>query len=69
MFKNLVLFRVASGDSCFELSVIEASLAKSPFEPCGPTQERSIGWVPPRGEKHGALVEAIVVVKFFQTFR
>lgn len=59
MFKNLVLFRVASGDSCLELSAIEASLAKSPFEPCGPTQERSIGWVPPRGEKHGALVEAI----------
>lgn len=59
MFKNLVLFRIASGDSRLELSTIEASLAKSPFEPCGPTQERSIGWVPPRGEKHGALVEAV----------
>lgn len=33
MFKNLVLFRVAPGDSCLELSAIEASLAKSPFEP------------------------------------
>ncbi|WP_306552901.1 recombination-associated protein RdgC [Acidovorax sp.] len=59
MFKNLVLFRIAPGDTHLELSVVEESLATCPFEPCGPTQELSIGWVPPRGEKHGALVEAV----------
>lgn len=31
----------------------------SDFEPCGPTQEKSIGWVPPRGEANGALIELI----------
>jgi len=29
------------------------------FLPCGPTQERSVGWVTPRGQEHGDLVENI----------
>jgi recombination associated protein RdgC len=32
---------------------------KSAFVPCGPTQEQSTGWVPPRGHEHGALVERV----------
>lgn len=58
MFKNLVLFRLSKGTR-LELPVVEESLARCPFAPCGPTQELSIGWVPPRGEKHGALVEVV----------
>lgn len=38
---------------------MEEALAKMPFEPCGATQEVSMGWVPPRGDKHGALVELV----------
>ncbi len=38
---------------------MEEALAKMPFEPCGPTQEKSMGWVPPRGTQHGALVELV----------
>ena len=38
---------------------MEDALAKLPFEPCGPTQEKSVGWAPPRGQPHGPLVELI----------
>ena len=58
MFKNLTIYRIAP---LFvpELMDIEAALARSPFTECGATQERSWGWVPPRGEAHGALVESV----------
>ncbi len=29
------------------------------FLPCGATQDRSVGWVPPRGHEYGALVENV----------
>jgi recombination associated protein RdgC len=29
------------------------------FEPCGPTQKQSVGWVPPRGHAYGPLMETI----------
>ncbi len=41
------------------VAAIEAALATQPFAECGATQPRAIGWVPPRGEDHGALVEAV----------
>ena len=58
MFKNLIVYRIGSlweGD----FAPIEQALAKTPFIECGATQEKSCGWVPPRGEAHGALVESI----------
>ena len=38
---------------------MEEALAALPFATCGPTQEQSLGWVPPRGQAHGALVELV----------
>ena len=58
MFKNLTIYRIASS-WVPDFQAIEAALAKSPFVACGLTQERSAGWVPPRGEEHGALAENI----------
>ena len=58
MFKNLIVYRIGSlweGD----FAPIEQALAKTPFMECGATQEKSCGWVPPRGEAHGAMVESI----------
>lgn len=56
MFKNLLCYRIR-----FEQSMtpqeMEERLARQPFAPCGPTQEKSFGWVPPRGIEHAALVE------------
>ena len=41
------------------VAAIGDALAALPFTECGATQPRSMGWVSPRGEAHGALVEAI----------
>ena len=66
MFKNVIMFRIGPGWS-ISLDQIEENLQKTPFTECGLTQERSFGWVPPRGEAHGALAEAVVgqyILKF-----
>lgn len=57
MFKNLIIYRTSPLD--FTLDQLESALQKSPFIECGATEEKSMGWVPPRGEAHGALVESI----------
>ena len=38
---------------------MEDALKKGEFIECGQTQETSSGWVTPRGEEHGALMEII----------
>ena len=58
MFKSLVIYRIAQGWAP-DLLAAEEALAKAPFMECGATQEKSCGWVPPRGEANGALVESI----------
>jgi recombination associated protein RdgC len=58
VFKNLMVYRVGAGWQP-TLEQIEESLAKAPFVPCGATEALSLGWVPPRGEEHGLLVEGI----------
>ena len=58
MFKNLTAYRI-QGDWHPSHSSAEAALKKFPFAECGATQAISAGWVPPRGEKHGPLVEAV----------
>lgn len=58
MFKNAILYRIAPQWAA-SLSLAEEALAKAPFLECGPTQAKSVGWVAPRHEEHGALVESI----------
>ena len=58
MFKNLMLYRLAPDWSASVLQIDEA-LDGARFIECGLTQARSIGWVSPRGDAHGTLVEAI----------
>jgi len=58
VFKNLIVYRIAPGWQC-ELTQLEEALARTPFTECGATQERSAGWVPPRGEAHGLLAESV----------
>lgn len=58
MFKNALLFRFGPSWTP-DLSQLEASLCEKPFIECGLTQERSTGWVAPRGEVGGALVESV----------
>ena len=41
------------------LQQIEQALGAERFVPCGASQEKAIGWVEPRGEAHGPLIEAV----------
>lgn len=58
MFKNLMLYRIEKSWSK-TTAQIEAGLAQMRFRDCGATQEKSVGWSEPRGEKHGMLVESV----------
>lgn len=58
MFKNLTAYRIQS-DWYSDQSQAEAQLQKFRFAECGATQAVSAGWIEPRGQKHGPLLEAI----------
>ena len=58
MFKNMIIYRIAEGWQG-DLQALEEALQQSVFTECGATQERSVGWVPPRGEPHGPLAESV----------
>ena len=38
---------------------LEEALDKARFAPCGASQEKSVGWMEPRGQAHGPLTEVI----------
>lgn len=48
------------------LETMEAGLDAARFVPCGASQEMSIGWVPPRGDAHGPLVESVAGQRILQ---
>lgn len=58
MFKTAIIYRIAQGWTP-DIGLAEDGLAKIPFTECGATQEESGGWIPPRGEEHGALLESV----------
>ena len=58
MFKNLLLYRLGA-DWSATVAQIDEALGAARFAECGITQARSAGWVAPRGDEHGALIEAI----------
>ena len=53
-----MVYRIAEGWRP-SLEQIEQALDAERFVPCGASQEKSVGWVEPRGEAHGPLVEAV----------
>lgn len=57
MFKNLSIYRLPA---TWKPSIVdmEAALAATRYIECAPSQETSIGWVPPR-EENGAMVESV----------
>ncbi|MDM0015697.1 recombination-associated protein RdgC [Variovorax sp. J22P168] len=58
VFKNVIVYRIESTWSQ-SLDQVEAGLATQRFVPCSPSQERSAGWVEPRGQEHGPLAESV----------
>ncbi len=59
MFKNCILYTLTlpQGAGTAE-DIAEVLGSRGGFDPCGPTQEKSCGWVPPRHE-HGDMAESI----------
>jgi recombination associated protein RdgC len=53
-----MIYRLGAGLSD-DVEAMEQALAAMPFVPCGATQDKAWGWVPPRGQAHGALVELV----------
>ena len=58
MFKNVIMYRIGAGWSA-TVAQIEEGLDRARFVECGASQEKSIGWIEPRGEAHGPLVESV----------
>ena len=53
-----MVYRIGEGWSP-SLEQMEQALDAERFVPCGASQEKAIGWVEPRGEAYGPLVEAV----------
>jgi recombination associated protein RdgC len=58
VFKNLMIYRLVAGWPT-ELVTLDDVLGKAQFVECGASQEKSVGWVEPRGHAHGPMVEVI----------
>lgn len=58
MFKNALLYRIGSWEPPSS-SEIESRLQAGRFVECSASQPESVGWVEPRGEQHGALMEGV----------
>lgn len=58
MLKNALIYTY-TGPLPLDLQDAETNLGRQAFTPCGPTQDKSAGWVPPRGPEHGALIESV----------
>lgn len=59
LFKNFIAYRIGAAWSAPSLDRLEDALQRAAFQPCGPTQPLSLGWVPPRGKEHGLMAEAV----------
>jgi len=58
MFKNALLYRIGPWEPPTSAE-IESRLDAGRFVECGASQPESIGWVEPRGEKNGVLMEGV----------
>jgi len=58
MFKNAIVYRIDQWERP-TLEALEPRLDAARFVECGASQQESLGWVEPRGEKHGPLIESV----------
>ena len=58
MFKNIIMYRIDTGWSS-TAEQVEERLQAGRFVECGASQEKAIGWIEPRGQTNGALLEAV----------
>ena len=58
VFKNVIVYRIEPQWSP-SLTDAQEGLGTLRYAPGSPSQEKSIGWVEPRGQEHGPLVESV----------
>ena len=58
MFKNLTIYRIVSGWTT-DSNALNQVLESSRFVECSASQEKSVGWVEPRGHANGLMVEVV----------
>ena len=58
MFKNVIVYRIDQWERPTPAE-LETRLEAARFVECGASQPESLGWVEPRGEKHGPLIESV----------
>jgi recombination associated protein RdgC len=58
VFKNLMVYRLTA-PWVSSTAKLEEALQSAHFVECGASQEKSVGWVEPRGQAHGACVEVV----------
>ena len=58
MFKNLMVYRLTA-PWVSSTAKLEEALQSAHFVECGASHEKSVGWVEPRGQAHGACVEVV----------
>lgn len=59
MIKNAIIYTFKADAAAVRADALDASLRACAFKPCGAAQEKSSGWVPPRGHNFGALAESV----------
>ena len=58
MFKNIIFYRIDTGWST-PAEEVEERLQAGRFVECGASQEKSFGWIEPRGQANGPLLEVV----------
>ncbi|MBU3577494.1 recombination-associated protein RdgC [Polynucleobacter sp. UK-Kesae-W10] len=57
MFKNATIYKLGALPDGGIIAA-EESMKADEFAPCGSSQEKSVGWVCPRGHEYGAMIES-----------
>ena len=58
MLKNIIMYRI-NPDWAATAEQVDERLQAGRFVECGASQEKSIGWIEPRGQDNGPLLEAV----------
>ena len=59
MLKSAIVYRILPAYHMPDTGALEEVLQRQRFVECGPTQQESAGWVAPRGEEHGVMIENV----------
>ena len=59
MLKSFTTYRIQESWQAPSFETLSEAMSRAVFRPCGPTERRTSGWVPPRGVEHGPLLETV----------